>query len=277
MPEETITKIDFSKSEQYTLSIRLSTDGFSFSIYNPILDHSINYLHYPVNADLPIAVNVKEMLSESDVFHHTYKKVNVLLVNKRFTLIPFELFEDEEGESFFYYNHPKQENEVILYNILRKGNIAIAFGMDKSVYQQLDRQYPDARFYSQASPLIEHFAGKCRLGNSKKMYAHLSPNSLDLFCYDRGRLLLANSFSCQQNEDRIYYLLYIWKQLGYNQERDELHLVGIIDDKEALIQKLKTFLKQVFIINPKAEFSHPALTKIEDIPFDLQTLLLCEL
>ena len=33
--------IDFTKSKQYTLSIRLSTDGFSFSIYNPIHDDQL--------------------------------------------------------------------------------------------------------------------------------------------------------------------------------------------------------------------------------------------
>ena len=32
-------RIDFTKSEQYTLSIRLSADGFSFSIYNPLTDN----------------------------------------------------------------------------------------------------------------------------------------------------------------------------------------------------------------------------------------------
>ncbi len=39
-----------------------------------------------------------------------------------------------------------------------------------------------------------------------------------------GQLLLANSFECMQTEDRIYYLLYVWKLLEeFNQERDELH------------------------------------------------------
>jgi polyribonucleotide nucleotidyltransferase len=33
-----IETTDFNKSEQYTLSIRLSTDGFSFSVFNPLGD-----------------------------------------------------------------------------------------------------------------------------------------------------------------------------------------------------------------------------------------------
>ena len=37
-------RIDFTKSEQYTLSIRLSADGFSFSIYNPLTDHDFCFV-----------------------------------------------------------------------------------------------------------------------------------------------------------------------------------------------------------------------------------------
>ena len=56
MPEKAIAeRIDFSKSEQYTLSIRLSTDGFSFSIYNPILDSSLSYFSQEI--DVPLSIS----------------------------------------------------------------------------------------------------------------------------------------------------------------------------------------------------------------------------
>ena len=88
---------------------------------------------------------------------------------------------------------------------------------------------------------------------------------------------MANSFDCKQVDDCIYYLLYVWKQLDYNQERDELHLVGFFNDKEKLNSGLKQFVRQVFIINPKSEFTRQGVAKLEDIPYDLQTLTLCEL
>jgi hypothetical protein len=49
---------------------------------------------------------------------------------------------------------------------------------------------------------------------------------MEVFCFDKGNLLLINSFPCKQTTDRVYYLLYIWQQLNYNQEKDELHLTG---------------------------------------------------
>lgn len=278
MPERAITEnIDFSKSEQYTLSIRLSTEGFSFSIFNPINDKSVSYISKEIEQSLSLAANVKVAIKELDFLHHPYKRINILLASKRFTLIPMEYFDDDLAEAMFYHNHSKLDNELVLYNTLKKTNIAVAFSIDKSAYQQLSEKFPNAYFYSQATPLCEFFAAKSKFGNSQKMYAYIKNDTLDIFCFDRGRMLFANAFTCKQTQDRVYYLLYVWKQLNFNQERDELHLTGTLEEKEMLTKELKRFLQQLFIINPSSEFNLISQTGIEDVPFDMQTLSLYEL
>ncbi|WP_321333163.1 DUF3822 family protein [uncultured Bacteroides sp.] len=265
MPERAIIEnIDFSKSDQYTLSIRLSTDGFSFSVYNPLQNGSTLFSEIQIEPSLSLTANLKQVFRESELFNHPYKRVNIVMTGKRFTMVPFELFEDEQTEIIFYHNQQKRENEIVLYNILKKNNIAVIFGMDKSAHQFLSEQYPQARFYSQVTPLAEYFSVKSKLGNNKKIYAHIHHNTMDIYAYEHGHLLLANSFECKETEDRIYYLLYIWKQLDFNQERDELHLTGSISDKERLTKELRKFVSQVFII-PQSTFT------------DIQTLTSCEL
>ena len=264
MPDRAIAEtIDFGKSEQYTLSIRLSTDGFSFSMYNPIHDSSLSFFEKEVEASLSLTANLKQAFRELDFLNHTYKRVNILMADKRFTLIPLELFEDDQSEMIFYHNHTPKENETVKYNILKKNNAVVIFGMDKSTCQFLSDQYPEARFYSQAAPLAEYFSAKSRLGNSKKIYASIRRDAIDFFCYERGHLLLANSFECRKTGDRIYYLLYLWKQLNFDQERDELHLTGAFYDKEKLMQELRKYIQQVFIMNPASNI-------------DMQALLTCE-
>lgn len=258
-----IETIDFSKSEQYTLSIRLSADGFSFSVFTPLGEGDLAFFHRKVEESLSLTANLKQTFREVESLNRPYRRVNILMADKRFTLVPMEFFEDEQTEILFYHNHPKRENEVVQYNILRKNNAVVLFSMDKSARSFLREQYPDAKFYSQASAFIEHFSAKSRLGNCRKMYAHLRKNATDLYCYDRNRLLLANSFECKQTADRVYYLLYIWKQLGFEQERDELHLTGDLSDKEALLTELRKFIRQVFVMNPATNL-------------DLQAINLCE-
>ena len=68
--------IDFTKSKQYTLSIRLSTDGFSFSIYNPINDNSQSLFEKEVDTSLSLTANLKNVFHESDFLSYSYKRVN---------------------------------------------------------------------------------------------------------------------------------------------------------------------------------------------------------
>lgn len=258
-----IETIDFSKSEQYTLSIRLSTDGFSFSVFNPLGDGELSVFDRKVAESLSLTANLKQTFRETEWLNHPFRQVNVLIASKRFTFIPLEFFEDEQAEIIFYHNHPRQENEIVQYNILQKNNVVVLFGTDKSTYAFLREQYSGVKFYSQVSPFIEFFSVKSRLGNSRKMYAHLQRRSMELFAYERGRLLLANAFECKTTPDRIYYLLYVWKQLGFEQERDELHLTGNLHDKEQLLPELRKFIRQVFIMNPAANLDLQAITSCE--------------
>lgn len=255
--------IDFTKSKQYTLSIRLSTDGFSFSVLNPLEDSSSMLTDYEVDESLSLTANLKQAFRKVEWLSLPYRRVNLLMAGKRFTFIPLEYFEDEQADTIFYHNFSQQENETVLYNILHKDNIVVLFGMDKSAFNYLHEQYPEAHFYAQASPFIEYFSAKSRLGNNRKMYVNLRKRAADVYAFERGRLLLANSFPCQAASDSIYYMLYIWKQLGLDQERDELHLTGQLDDKNRLLPELRKYIRQVFITTPAHHL-------------DLQAITLCE-
>ena len=259
-----MTSIDFSKSEQYTLSIRLSADGFSFSIYHPQTDSDYTYSTYPVNKSYSLTANLKEFISATEAFKHSYKKTNILIDTPRFTFVPFELFEDEIQEDIFHYNFPPKDNETILCNILGKSNIALLFGINKHSHQLLHEHFPDARIFSCVSPLLEYFAVKSKEGNCRKLYAHLREELLETFVFDKGKLMLCNAFNCKKTADKVYYLLYIWQQQGLSQEKDQLHLVGDIENKEELLVELHKFLRNI------------SFTPKPNIPFDIQTFLTCE-
>ena len=100
-----IETTDFNKSEQYTLSIRLSTDGFSFSVFNPLGDGEFSYYDRAVDESLSLTANLKQTFRELAWLERPFRRVNVLMADKRFTFIPLEFFEDEQTEIIFYHNH----------------------------------------------------------------------------------------------------------------------------------------------------------------------------
>ena len=260
-----MNRIDFSKSEQYTLSIRLSADGFSFSVHHPQNEGELFYTTFPVDVSYSMTANLKKMIQSTEELKHVYGHTNVLIDTQRITSVPFDLFEDEETETLFHHNFQPRDNETILCNILGKSNIALLFGMDRHAHQLLSEQFPHARIFANVSPLIEFFTQKARESNNRTLYVHFQPNRMNLFAFDKGKLLLTNTFHCKQTADQVYYLLYVWQQLGFSQEKDQIYLTGKMEAQEELLTELNKFLRQVMLLPTS---SH--------LPFDLQTLMICE-
>lgn len=258
--------IDFNQAEQYTLSIRVGAEGVAAGVFNPLAESSSQVLqveNLPVDESLSLTANVRQLFGKHEWLHSRFRHVNVLVATRRFTLVPSEWFGKGQETVFFYHNHPWQGNEEVLGNALRTTGTMLLFGMDKSLRLWLDGQYPEVRYCAQVAPLIEAFAAQSRLGNTRKMFAHLRREYMDVCCYDNGQLLLANSYSCSLTPDRIYYLLYVWQALGFEQERDELHLCGVLDDRDALLSGLREFVRQVFVMNPPQDIDLRSVLSFE--------------
>ncbi len=246
-----------SNYEQYNLSIRLSTDGFSFSIYNPIRDTLVLARGKEVETGLSLTANMRKALKEFECLSYTYKQATVLLVSKRFTLIPLELFAEDQVATAFYYNFSPRENETILSDTLPKNGAAVLYAVDKSLYQLLQEQYPSVQFRASVTFPAEHFAVKSRLGSDKQMYAIVHKEFMEIYAYQRGRMMLLNTYACKSDSDRMFYLLYVWKQLAMNQQTDQLCFVGNEEENSELMEKIRRFVRQVTTFKLPPEITPP--------------------
>ncbi|MBQ4445117.1 MAG: DUF3822 family protein, partial [Prevotella sp.] len=75
-------------------------------------------------------------------------------------------------------------------------------------------------------------------------------------------------------QDAVYFLLYVWKQLGMDQQKDELYISGQLPEGQTLIENLQKYLRKAYTVNPSAEFNRAPLTQIKGMPYDLITLFL---
>ena len=252
-----------SPSPESTISIRLSTDGFCFSVLDPTSEGGTVYVDLPVDNERSLTANLRQAFRQTELLRQSYRRSNVVVAGSRWTLVPLEMFDDDQAEQVFYYNHPASDHEVVCYNILKRGNAVVVFGVDRAVHDFVRQQWPEVRIFAQSTPLIEHFAYRSRMGNSRKLYAFVHGEYLNVYAMDRGRLLLGNSVACRLTSDRTYYLMYIWRQLGLDQERDELHLSGLLPDKEALVSELRRYVRQVFVASPAPYLDLQALETME--------------
>ena len=269
--------IDFNRTRQYTLSIRLSTDGFCFAVYNPNAANEYAYLPYRVDSLKPLTANLKAAIEETQMLRHTYGAVNVILADTSYTLVPKEYHVEQYEEEFYRQNVSiPNTNITIMHNIAGDEQAVVLFAIEKQLHKYITTQYPKAKFYASITPLIDFGVERSYATGKKHCLLHVGKRSMDFMCYENASPLFINTFQFRNTADALFYLLNCWTTLGLSQTEDTLHVAGQSRQAKALIHELEKFIKNIHVVRPAEEFHSNELARIDELPFDLQTLISCE-
>lgn len=259
-----------------SLSIRVCSNGLSFCTYAPGSDTPFEYVVHDVNHTISLAANLKTALLAEPMLKGNYQRVNVLISTPKFTTVPVAAFEKEDVQDVFGFTFPKEEGQHVSYNVLRRSGIAIVFGMDRNIHQLLLDDYPRARFYASASTLIEFFSEKSLIGVGRNMYAYLHEKEMTVYAFNQGRMLFVNTFAVSTVNDMQFFILNVWKELGFDQVSDSL---SVVSDRQSVAQelteKIRYFLQHADVIDRSDDFKEKITKGNTMIPYDLQTLLVC--
>lgn len=273
-----------------SLSIRLSSDGLSFCIYAPATAEPLTYKERPLKPTISLAANIKDALQHEPLLQEDYQRVNILVSTPQFTVLPARDFNRDQVDSLYRFVFPDDTQSHVSYNLLRRAGIAILFGLDRHAHQLLLGDYPRARFYAAASTLTEHFSTLATAPGAVQhtLFAYLHEGAiargvgqqaqeLTLYAFEQGRTLLINSYAVHGLGDCQYYLLGVWRGLGFDQVNDAL---CIIDDNPTnapnlLADKLRYFLHRVRLLDKLTEFGATLTRGDQHIPYDLQSMLVC--
>ena len=178
----------------------------------------------------------------------------------------------EEGKITQMYNHSfpqKQQQDSVFFNVLPDLNAVAVFALNKDLKMVLDDNFAEVKLMTALTPVWKYLHRRSFTGVRNKLYGYLHDQKLDIFAFHQNRFKFYNQFDVTRQQDALYFLLYVWKQLLLSAEQDELHLVG---DTEGLVDELRKYLLNVYAINPSADFNRAPATKIKGMPFDLITL-----
>ena len=123
--------------------------------------------------------------------------------------------------------------------------------------------------------MIEFFSQRSAACVNKVIYVYLHEKEITIYAFDQNRMLFINSFSIVTVADMQYYILNVWKQLGFDQIDDFLYIVGDNDRRKELADKIVYFLQNVSLIDRSSDFKDSITEGNAMIPYDLQTLLIC--
>ena len=255
------------------ITIRVGRSTLSFSTTE--LDDKgatvINYEPYVVKSGISMAANLREAFKTSDLLSQESAKAQVL-VDSPVLMTPVEVFEEKDMADHYHHAFPTSQQEVVLYNVLPDLNAVAVFSMNRDLKLVLDDHFPQLRIFAALSPVWRHLHQRSFTGAKNKLYGYFHDKCIDIFAFQQNRFKFCNQFDTNHVHDSLYFLLYVWKQLMFKAEDDELYIVGDIPEQEWLVSELKKYLQKPYVINPSADFNRAPATQIKGMPFDLMTL-----
>lgn len=253
------------------LVMRIGAETLSFSVTNPQAARKIVFDPYEVNAGMSMAANLRNAFSSSELLMSGYRRVLVLMDSPAM-LVPTDGFREERLPAMYAHTFTGHGNDTILHSILPDLNAVAVFAMNKDLKTVIDDHFSDRRFIPVAQPVWLRLYKRSFTGMRSKLYAYFHDKKMEIFSYTRNRFKFCNTFDASHAHDALYYLLYAWRQLGYDADNDEVHVCGSIVHGDWFIENLRRHVARAYVINPSADFNRSPATAIQGITYDLMAV-----
>jgi len=217
----------------YRLSIRSGADGFSFSVGNTLDGSIVQTDFFPVSEPLTAADVLRQALRKPYLMDYQFQGVE-LIADTQATIIPLEHFSKSDMLAFYRLCFPGQQVSVadMQYQILSSLEVVMVFRFDQSVLRVVQECYPDVRMCCVDAQLLGHFAAMQEMRPApadmaqRDAYVCFDAQRFFIAVFHRGKLQYAGAQAADNDSDRTFLLLGIWKALDMHAQRDVCHLEG---------------------------------------------------
>lgn len=255
------------------ITLRISRSSLSFAVVDTTTEEQVIFEPFTSKSGISMAANLREAFKTSELLEREYQR-GLILLDTPVLMFPIEEFDEKSKDTLYYHSFPGTKNDTVLQSIIPDLNSVAAFGINKDLKMVIEDHFSDIKFVPAMQPIWSYMHQRSFTGIYRKMYGYFHDDKLDIFSFDKNRFKFCNSFDVNHVHDAVYFLLYVWKQLNFDSEKDEMHLCGNISEKDWLLETLKKYIQKAFIINASAEFNRAPITQIKGMPLDLITLFI---
>ncbi|GAB6982312.1 DUF3822 family protein [Prevotella dentasini] len=251
------------------LTIRVATGTMSFSVGDPQADGQIVFEEYGLNNGISTAANLREAFTKSELLQSGYKKA-LVLTGSPVMLLPADEEQEQDCATLYHHIYDGHHGEEILHAALPDLNAVAVFAVNKDLKLVVEDHFGDFAFVPLMQPVWTRLYHRSFSGTRRKLFAYFHEKRMEVFLFQQNRFQFSNSFDATYAHDAAYYLLYAWRQLGMDKERDEVYLAGNITHLDWLRKQLPRYVRRSFIINQNTDFNNISMAQRDDIPYDLK-------
>lgn len=241
-------KNEFAKinSRGCTLLLNFTEEGFSYSI----LQNDINTVIYSAVSDAVIDLfqfseeQLSEIFNTEEVFKYTFGSIVVLLDTIYSTLVPNLFFDQTKLSEVLAFNFNLPNTDLHFhYDSFSSLDYKNVYVNSIALEKALAKNFVDTKLISSETVLLD-FIEKRNVSN-EYFHLHLGLKKMHCCYFKNKELIFNNTFSVQAEEDILYNVLNIYRQLGLNNEITVLNLSGIISEESNKFELLYKYIKHV--------------------------------
>ena len=247
-------------TNDYILSIQVSLDGFSFSVYHSAENKILAFQYSPIKISSInlVSRHLQEWINSTEIFQHSFKKVSVVVFNHEFTIIPELLYQNDLKKAIPDYLFEKKDNLEIAENFIEKLNARLTFVLPSGLNQVLLDFFG---LYEITHPLKLIIN---QLPQSYNKHAALLLFYVDNFyaiIYNSDKILLVNNFKMGHANDVVYFIVNALQQLKITPLDTELILAGSNKNTDDFSKALQPYFENVGNLKPAATIINPEIAE----------------
>lgn len=257
-----VTQNKEANNPKIKLSIQVSLNGLSFCAISKEEKRILFFKDLLFSRKLNPAQVLQQIEKqyEQEAFLRDEKpEVIVLFSNELYSLVPQKFFEEENASEYLKYNTKILETDYVAHDEIPSAGMVNVYIPYTNINNFFFERYGEFEYRHCVSVLAQEFAIQNRFQtDGTRVYLNSFPGGYDLLVYQKGQLLLANTFKCSTREDFIYYLLFCAEQLDLDPSSFELMLLGRIKKNSDYYDIAYTYVKEIKFMNTAFGFLYNA-------------------
>jgi len=251
--------LDINITKSYHLSIQIDLNGFSFCLLDTIRNKYVALKHYSFDrlSEDP-EKNIRIIFEQDEFLKQEFKGSKMIFTTKQSTLVPEPLFNKDNVRDYFSFNHsPDNSQYEIFSNRLKHAEAYVVFAVPAHVPSIVQEYLPSMKLFHQSVPLIENiFLNRRNRKDQVIVYMNISEKLFDIVVIDDKKLNLHNCFSFQDENDLLYFTLYVFEQQKLDPGDTEIILSGRITKTMKQYEVLKKYIRNIRFHTLNTQFTY---------------------
>jgi hypothetical protein len=164
------------------------------------------------------------------------------------TFLPDGLFDASRTASYLHFSFQLPAGLDYRHDRLTGADTVNAWAVPEALNRLIGVFFPAGRIVHHMTALADHLR-LTEAAGEQAVFLNLRRNSFDILMFHKGRLRFINSFSFRENEDLVYYVLFVMEQAGIMADHYPVILMGDTHLAHEPIELLGQYLSRPLLMD----------------------------